>query len=79
MESIFNRIHNCVADDIKNAFYHIHTLFNNTRKKYLEKFASEILLNGPLVRADLINFQYYSFTIDGINTKLYKSEQTKLK
>ena len=35
MESIFNYIHNYITDDIKNAFYHIRVLLNNTRRKYL--------------------------------------------
>ena len=57
---------------------HIRVQFNNTRKKYLYKIASEILLNGPFIGTDLIKFQYYSFILDTIDTKLYKPEQTRL-
>ena len=52
---------------------------NNTRKKYIKKIASEILLNGPFRRTDLITFQYYSFILDTIDSKLYKPEHTKPK
>ena len=52
---------------------------NNTRKKYLWKIASKILLCGTFIRTDLIKFQYHSFILDAIDTKLYKPEQTKLK
>ena len=34
MESIFKCIHNYITD-IKNAFYHIPIVLNNTRKKHL--------------------------------------------
>ena len=56
MESTFNCIHNYKTDDIKNPFYHIHIHLNNIRKKYPWKIASEILLNGPFTRTDLIKF-----------------------
>ena len=52
---------------------------NNTRKKYLWKIASEILLCGTFIRTDLIKFQYHSFILDAVGTKLCKPEQTKLK
>ena len=51
-------------------------LLNNTRKKYLQKIAFKILLNGPFIRTDLIKYQYYLFILD---TKPYKPEQTKEK
>ena len=52
---------------------------NNTKKKYLKKIASEILLNGSFIRTDLIKFQYYLSIFDTVDTKCYKSEQTKKK
>ena len=43
MESIFNCIHNNTTYDIKNEFYNIRILLNNTRKKYLTQCNSLIL------------------------------------
>ena len=40
---------------------------------------SKTLLNGPFIRTDLIEFQYYSFILQTIDIKLYKPEQTKHK
>ena len=79
MDSISNCIHNCIADDIKNAFYHIRILLNNARNTYLKIIVPEILLNGPIIRTDLIKFQYYLFLLHITDTKLYKPEQTKQK
>ena len=56
MESTLNCIHNYITDDIKNAFYHTRTILNNTRKKFLKKIASEILLNELFIRTDLFKF-----------------------
>ena len=53
--------------------------FSNTRKRFLKEIASEILLNGALIRTYLIRFQYYSFIRDIIDAKLYKPEQIKEK
>ena len=79
MDSICNCIHNYITDDIKNAFYHIRILLNNTRNTYLKIIASETLLKGSIIRTDLIKFQYYLFVLHIPDTKLYKSEQTKEK
>ena len=57
----------------------IHEYFLTTQERNILKIASEILLNRPLIRIDPIKFQYYSFIIDTIDTKLRKPEQTKQK
>ena len=67
MESIFNstlkkmvlKINyvsniNYITDDIKNAFYHVRILLNNTRKKYFRNIASQLLLNWSFIKTDLI-------------------------
>ena len=79
MESTFNCIHNYITDDIKNSLCHIRIFLNHTRRKYFTKIAFEIILNVPFIRIDLTKFQYYSFILDTIDTKLYKPEQTKQK
>ena len=68
MESIFNCIHNYITDHIKNASYHIQMLLINTVKKYLLKIASEVVLNGPFIKTDLIKIQYCFFILDNIDT-----------
>lgn len=52
---------------------------NIIRKNYLWKISSEILLNGPFLRTDLIKFDHFSFIFDtvDIDTKPYKPEQAK--
>ena len=79
MESIFNCIHNYIIEDIQHAIYRVRKLSSNTRKKFLKKTASEILVNEPFINTDLIKFQHYSLILDTIDTKLYKSENTKQK
>ena len=82
MEYTFNFILNYIADNINNAFYHIRILLNDTRKNYLKKIASEILL-GLTLGLTSSKFPYYSLILDTTDTNLYKSEQsnkqTKLK
>ena len=63
MEFIFICIHSCATYDVKNTFFHIPVLLNNTRQKF--------------IRTNLIKFQYHSFILDTIDTKLYKTYQAK--
>ena len=75
MGSKFNCIHNYITDEIKSAFYHKQIILNNLGKKDLKKIDPKILLNGPFIRTDLIQFQYHPFIFDTIDTILYKPEQ----
>ena len=49
----------------------------DSRKKYLKEITSEILLDILFLGNDLIEFQYYLFMIDAIDTITYKPKQTR--
>lgn len=72
-DAFFAKLDNLIHNDIKQSFNQIRTILNNVKKKVLKEIAFYILERDKYTFIDKYE-QWYLYTLDIIDTKLYKEK-----